>query len=272
MKRAIAYASLMALVVAVAAVFRLPDLGNRPMHCDEAVHGIKFGRLLEHGDYRYDPDEYHGPTLNYFTLLVARCVSVSRLTEVTEIHLRIVTALFGTALVAATALLTIGIGRGAALLAACLVAVSPSLVFYSRYYIQETLLVFFTTVALGALWHAALDWSPAPPTSTAAARWKLLFERRWLWACRLRRGLGPDARDQRNLHHSGSCDARRCRSCLVATRTASYRKKRLRPLHSRVDYDSRRRIGNLFLVLRSPSSGNPRLVRDICQLPVSRRR
>jgi predicted membrane-bound mannosyltransferase len=39
----------------------------RPMHTDEAVDAIKFGALLEKGSYIYDPAEYHGPTLNYFT-------------------------------------------------------------------------------------------------------------------------------------------------------------------------------------------------------------
>ena len=33
-----------------------------------------------------------------------------------------------------------------------LTAISPALVFYSRYYIQETLLVFFTLAAVGCGW------------------------------------------------------------------------------------------------------------------------
>jgi predicted membrane-bound mannosyltransferase len=40
----------------------------RPVHTDEAVHSIKFKGLWEDGKYRYDPDEYHGPTLYYATL------------------------------------------------------------------------------------------------------------------------------------------------------------------------------------------------------------
>ena len=54
-----------------AAWLRLADLGNRPMHCDEAVHAVEFGQLLEDHEYVYDPFEYHGPSLNYFTLPVA---------------------------------------------------------------------------------------------------------------------------------------------------------------------------------------------------------
>ena len=31
-------------------------LDQRPMHNDEAVNGIKFGQLWEHGGYKYDPN------------------------------------------------------------------------------------------------------------------------------------------------------------------------------------------------------------------------
>ena len=39
------------------------SLDQRPMHNDEAVNGIKFGQLWDHGGYKYDPNEYHGPSL-----------------------------------------------------------------------------------------------------------------------------------------------------------------------------------------------------------------
>jgi len=55
----------------VALALRLPRLALRPMHGDEAVHADKFGDLLESGVYAYDPNEYHGPTLNYLTLVPA---------------------------------------------------------------------------------------------------------------------------------------------------------------------------------------------------------
>ena len=57
------------LVVTIAAfVLRIGQLERRPMHGDEAVHAVKFGKLLEEGVYRYDPSEYHGPTLILFTI------------------------------------------------------------------------------------------------------------------------------------------------------------------------------------------------------------
>jgi len=148
---------LVALVAATigAAWLRLVDLDNRPMHTDEAVHAIKFGDLLENGRYVYDPFEYHGPGLNYLTLPIAWADGADRLTDISEVHLRLLPAVFGTGLVAVVWLLRRDLGPGATVAAAVLTAISPAMVFYSRYYIQEMLLVWFTFVAAAALWRAA---------------------------------------------------------------------------------------------------------------------
>ncbi len=131
------------LVVALGALaVRAPRLSLRPMHTDEAVHADNYRRLLERS-YAYDPDEYHGPTLNYFTRIPAWLTSARSYTDLTEVTLRIVPVVFGTVLVLLTLLLVDGLGP-AAVLAAVFAALSPALVFYSRYYIQEMLLVCFT--------------------------------------------------------------------------------------------------------------------------------
>lgn len=114
------------------------------MHTDEAVHAVKFGELLEGRGYRYDPAEYHGPTLNYFTLVPAFLRGERTFPSLTETTLRSVPAFFGTALLLWIFLLMPVIGRTACLAAGLFAAVSPSLVFYSRYYIQEIPLLFFT--------------------------------------------------------------------------------------------------------------------------------
>ncbi len=128
----------------VALALRLPELAQRPMHGDEAVHAIKFGALLEQGFYRYDSFEYHGPTLNYLTLIPAWLSSAKELAAVSEWTLRIVPVFFGTALVFMTALLCAGMGRADSIIAAALTAISPAMAYYSRYYIKEMLLVWFT--------------------------------------------------------------------------------------------------------------------------------
>jgi len=114
------------------------------MHIDEAVHAIKFGELLEDGRYTYNPYEFHGPTLNYLTLIPAWLSSNKELAEVSEFTLRIVPVFFGVLLVLLVLLLVDGLGPSSAVYAAILTAISPAMVFYSRYYIQETLLVCFT--------------------------------------------------------------------------------------------------------------------------------
>ena len=142
----------MLAILVIAAGLRLVDLGNRPMHCDEAVHAVKFGRLLERGEYTYDPHEYHGPSLIYLTLPVAWSASAETLTRITEFHLRVVPAFFGILLVGLPWLVRKELGYVETVSAAALTAVSPAMVFYSRYYIQEVLLVCFTFAAIVALW------------------------------------------------------------------------------------------------------------------------
>lgn len=143
MKKVLIYVVVFIAVVA-AIMLRLPRLSSRPMHTDEAVHGIKFGDLLEKGQYVYDKHEYHGPTLNYFSLIGAKLSSANTLVEVDESILRIVPVLFGICLVFIPLFLMGGLGKRGACIALLLTAVSPAMVFYSRYYIMEMLLVFFT--------------------------------------------------------------------------------------------------------------------------------
>lgn len=131
-------------VVALGAFgLRAPRLCMRPMHTDEAVHADKYRLLLETGLYEYDPHEYHGPTLNYATWIAARLQGARTYAEVTESTLRIVPVVFGTFLVLLIAGLRQGLGF-ATVISAILVALSPAMVYYSRYYIQEMLLACFT--------------------------------------------------------------------------------------------------------------------------------
>jgi uncharacterized protein (TIGR03663 family) len=132
----------------VALVLRLPRLAQRPMHGDEAIHAVKFAELLEQGVYTYDPNDYHGPTLNYFTLIPAWLTSARNLTEINDYTVRIVPVVCGVLLVVLIFLIADGLGPAAAIYAAFLTAVSPAMVFYSRYYIQEMLLVCFSFGAI----------------------------------------------------------------------------------------------------------------------------
>jgi uncharacterized protein (TIGR03663 family) len=118
------------------------------MHGDEAVHADKFGRLLEEHYYEYDTYDYHGPTLNYLTLIPAWLLGAGTYVEVDEFTLRIVPVVMGTLLILLLVPMIRGMGCAAAVCAAVLTAISPAMVFYSRYYIQEMLLVCFTFGAI----------------------------------------------------------------------------------------------------------------------------
>jgi len=154
MKSSLCFVLALLAVAAGALAFRLPGLDRRPMHVDEAVQAVKFGALLETGVYRYDPDEYHGPTLNYATLVTAWLGAApgKTLAQINEFTCRIVPALFGVGTVLLLILLVDGLGWPATILAAIFTAISPAMVFYNRYYIHESLLVFFTLGFIGSAW------------------------------------------------------------------------------------------------------------------------
>ncbi len=142
----------MVLAGLVGAGLRLVDLGNRPMHADEAVQALRFARLLESGQYRYDPQEYHGPSLPYLSWPMVRLLGLRQLKELEAWHLRLLPAAVGSLLVWGPWCLRRYLGRSASLAAAWFTAISPALVFYSRYYIAETLLVAFCWGAIVAWW------------------------------------------------------------------------------------------------------------------------
>ncbi len=131
--------------IALAALWlRITDLGARPMHADEANQAVKLGELLEHGRYAFDPVDHHGPTLYYFALPVAWARGEKTLAALTETTVRLTPAIMGTVGVVLLAFLALPLGRWPAFGAAALMAVAPASVYYSRYFIQETLLVTFT--------------------------------------------------------------------------------------------------------------------------------
>jgi uncharacterized protein (TIGR03663 family) len=154
--------ALLALVVLGAAWLRTRDLAARPMHADEANQAVKVGELLEAGRYAFDPRDHHGPTLYYAAAPLAWLRGERSLPALTETTLRLVPALAGTASVLLLFFLARPLGRYAALAASALLAVSPPAVYYSRYFVQETLLV---TCLLAAL--------------VCAQRWRQTSRLRW---------------------------------------------------------------------------------------------
>ncbi len=149
--------------IAIAAAFRLPLLELRPMHGDEANQAVKAGMLFDDGVYRYDPHEHHGPTLYYATLPLFWLSGAESFDGTSATLYRLVPVLFGIALLGLLWPLRHALGPGALVWAALLTAVSHAMVYYSRYYIQETQLVFFAFGLIACGWRYAcsgrLGWA-----------------------------------------------------------------------------------------------------------------
>ncbi len=166
MSKNAAFSALFLLVVCAAIMFRVVRLDIRPMHHDEANQAIKFEDLLERGEYRYDPIEHHGPTLYYFSLPFAWIGSGKSFAALNEGILRLVPAVFGVGIILLFLLLREGYSSSAIFFSGFFTAISPLMVFYSRFYIQETLLVFFLLGAIAASWryHMNRSWGWASAT------------------------------------------------------------------------------------------------------------
>jgi uncharacterized protein (TIGR03663 family) len=138
------------VIFLIAAVLRLYNLDLVPLHHDEGVNGNFLVRLVREGAYQYDPENYHGPTLYYFSALwpwIVRILFGKAAHEtygLTTFAIRMIPAFFGLATIGLIFLLRRHLGTIATLSAALLLAVSPGAVYLSRYYIHETQFVFFT--------------------------------------------------------------------------------------------------------------------------------
>ncbi|MEP6743705.1 MAG: flippase activity-associated protein Agl23 [bacterium] len=138
------------LIFILAAFLRLYDLNLVPLHHDEGVNGNFLVRLVRENIYKYDPANYHGPTLYYFAAVFPWLLRLlfgqgaQNRYGLTTIAIRLVPALFGLATVALVFTLRRNLGTIATLGAALLLAISPGAVYLSRYFIHETLFVFFT--------------------------------------------------------------------------------------------------------------------------------
>ncbi len=169
----------------VAGALRLPYLEARPMHTDETTQAIKL-RDLTNGKYTYDPLEHHGPTLLYAAELRNWLRERKAFADLTEADLRLVPVWFSLWLVALLPLLRGGLGWLGVGWAAVFLAVSPSMVFYSRYFIMEMLLVCFSFTTILGAWRFYLTRTPV-----------------WLWLCGISVGLMHATKETFVIHLAG---------------------------------------------------------------------
>ena len=146
-------------ILVVAALLRFYDLDLVPLHHDEGVNGNFLVRLVREGKYAYDPENYHGPTLYYFSAIIpwiTKLLFGSAARDnygLTTFTIRLVPVVFGLGTIWLVFLLRRKLGTVATLAAGLMLAVSPGAVYLSRYFIHETLFVFFTLgIVVACVW------------------------------------------------------------------------------------------------------------------------
>lgn len=146
------------LLFAVALLAHLWGLGNRALHHDETHHAFYSWKIYTGQGYVHDP-LLHGPFLYFVNALVYFLFGDSNFTA------RISVALFGSVLVTLPYLIRREIGRGAALLAAVYLLLSPTFLYVGRFIRHDMFAVTFELlVFIGIVRYA----------STRKARWLYL--------------------------------------------------------------------------------------------------
>ena len=135
------------LAVATAIFLRFYWLELKPLHHDEGVNSYFLLNLANRWDYKYDPTNYHGPSLYYFVLLLVKTLGQS------DFALRAFPALCGVLTVVWMWGLRHGLGLVGMPVAAWSLALSPGLVYYSRDFIHESSFGFFTVGMIVTAYH-----------------------------------------------------------------------------------------------------------------------
>lgn len=125
-------------ITALASFVRLYWLTLKPLHHDEGVNGFFLTNLVRDGVYKYDPANYHGPTLYYISL------AFTELFGLTTTSVRVSVAIWGILIVVLTYWLRNYLGNVGSLVAAAFLALSPGMTYISRYFIHEIFFVFLS--------------------------------------------------------------------------------------------------------------------------------
>ena len=130
------------VVVLLALIVRLWMLDWKPPHFDEGVNGAFVDAIRGDPAYRYNPENFHGP-LHFYAMFASEQIFGRGVWA-----LRLPTAIIG----AATVVLMFAFRRffsaWVVWVAAIACAISPAMIFYSRYAIHEAWLPFFSMLAI----------------------------------------------------------------------------------------------------------------------------
>ena len=159
----VAYAALIVVGVGM----RFWDLGARALHHDESLHGfyaydIFRGQGYEHNPLLHGPFQFFGTALTFFLSGGASDYTV-----------RILPALFGVALIVLPFFFRDRLGRLGALFAAALIALSPTLLYFSRFARNDIYIAVFTLCTSGRA-PASRRSSPPVTGNARVSRWLTL--------------------------------------------------------------------------------------------------
>ena len=134
------------LILILTIILRFAFLDLKLFHHDEAIHAWFSYELVTKGVYAYDP-MYHGPLLYYLT------AGMFWLFGQSDLIARLLPALFGTLLIPLVYFIyRLGyLDKRQALVAALFIAISPDLVYFSRFLRHDIFQLFFTLLILVAL-------------------------------------------------------------------------------------------------------------------------
>jgi uncharacterized protein (TIGR03663 family) len=136
-------------------LLRLPQLGERPMHTDEAVNAYILGQLLAGKPFIYDPQDRHGPALAALALPLTRMQGAMTFSDLTESELRLTTVLAGSVTILLFGAAVEMFGFAPCMIAALLFAGAPLPVYYDRYFIHESI---FSAATFGLILAGRHAW------------------------------------------------------------------------------------------------------------------
>ena len=140
-------------LVVVALLMRVWELGDRSFHHDESLHAVYSwyifdGQGYDHNPLMHGPFQFHMNALLFFLL------------GDTDTIARIGYALFGTALVAMPWFLRAWLGRTGAMVAAVLLAFSPTILYFSRFARNDIIVAVLTLGIVIVMWRYLRDQQP----------------------------------------------------------------------------------------------------------------
>ncbi|MDP3104429.1 MAG: TIGR03663 family protein [Candidatus Methanoperedens sp.] len=140
-KKHFVLAAFFILIIFLAFFLRLYHLDERVFHHDESAVGYFTYKLFNDSVYSYDPS-FHGPFMYYATSEMYRHL------EDTVFASRLLPALLGASMIFLLIPLRRYLGNTGTVMAAFFLALSPSFLYYSRFYREDIFISFFTLLAL----------------------------------------------------------------------------------------------------------------------------